>query len=215
MSVVGNAFIGAVGRPSPRSPPGLTFTSGEQDFWEGMHQEIGSGFYLDGFLYLFGEKMEALLDVLPAWSFLVPALSDPMVIGYNAFGTLLVVKDRSDWSPRVGVLDAARVVWWDPPDMDFTGLLGTWIPDRRIPHFTDHAAYDAWRSAGGRRLTVGEMLSMKMPAALGGEFLPENFEITDIIRYYKASGPVYEKTAQAALGRKKPGQGRQSQDSPP
>jgi hypothetical protein len=124
-------------------------------------------------------------------------------VGYNAFGTLLVVKDRTDWSPRLGVLDPTRVVWWDPPDFDFTGLIGTWLPDKRIPHFLDHAPYDAWRAAGGRQLNVGEMLSMKTPAALGGEFVPENFEINGIVRYYQASGPVYAKTISASSGSSK------------
>ena len=160
-----------------------------------MHPEIGSGFYLDGFLYLFGDRLEPLLNCLTAWSFLVPPLPNAMVIGYNAFGTLLVVKDKTDWSPRVGVLDATRVIWWDPPDLDFTGLIATWLPDKRIPHFLDQAPYDAWLKSGGRRLDIGEMLSMKTPASLGGDFTPQNFEINDIVGYYRASGPVYARTA--------------------
>jgi len=124
-----------------------------------------------------------------------------MIVGYNAFGTLLVVKDRTDWDARLGVLDPARVIWWDPPELDFVGLIGTWIPDKRIPHFLDHAPYDAWRSAGGRPLNIGEMLSMKLPAALGGELVPENFEINDIVRYYQVSGPVYARTVKATRGR--------------
>jgi hypothetical protein len=204
MSFVSEKFLGAMGAAAPPAPSGLHFESLVEDLlWKRLHKEIGSGFFLDGFLYLFGEGLQPLLSCLPPWSFLVPTLPRPMIVGYNAFGTLLVVKDHAAVSTRLGVLDPARVVWWDPPDLDFTGLVGTWIPDRRIPHFLDHAPYDAWRAAGGRRLAVGEMLSMKTPAALGGEFVPDNFEITDIVRYYQASGPVYEKTV-AEANRPKP-----------
>jgi hypothetical protein len=199
MSYVSEVFLRALGPASPPARPGLQFGGPfDQLSWETLHEEIGAGFFLDGFLYLFGEGLEPLLACLPPWSFLVPPLPRPMIVGYNAFGTLLVVKDSAGPTVRLGVLDPARVVWWEPPDLDFTGLIGTWIPDRRIPHFLDHAPYEAWRAAGGRRLALGEMLSMKMPAALGGQLVPENFEITDIIRYYQASGPVYEKTVAKA-----------------
>jgi hypothetical protein len=195
MSFVSKKFLGVMGRASPKAKSGLTFESLAEDYcWKRLYKEIGAGFYLDGLVYLFGEGLEPLLACLPAWSFLVPELPRPMIVGYNAFGTLLVVKDHAAVSTRLGVLDPARVVWWDPSDFDFGGLAGTWLPDRRIPHFLDQAPYAAWRAAGGRRLAVGEMLSMKVPVALGGALVPENFEITDVVRYYQASGPVYAKT---------------------
>ncbi len=194
MSFLSEQFLGSLGPAEPPTPPGLRFDSTEQSYWESVHAEIGAGYFLDGFLYLFGDGLEPLLACLPPWSFLVPPLERPMILGYNAYGTLLVIKDRAAINPRVGVLDPARVVWWDPEILDFVGLLGGWLPENRIPHFLEHDAYDAWRAGGGRRLRVGEMLAMKMPAALGGAFTPDNFEIADIVRFYQSSGPVYEKT---------------------
>lgn len=191
---ISERFLDAIGPPSPAAPPGLRFDSTHHSFWETLHAEIGSGWYLDGFLYLFGDGLEPLLSCITSWSFLVPPLERPMVVGYNAFGTLLVLKDRADVNSRIGVLDPARVVWWDTGILDFEGMIGAWLPENRIPHFLDHSAYDAWRARGGRRLGVGEMLSMKTPAALGGAFEPDNFEISDIVLYYRVSGPVYEKT---------------------
>jgi len=199
MSFIGERFLRAVGAPSPRAPPGLRFENeAEQLSWELLHKEIGAGSYLDGFLYLFGEGLDALLACLRPWSFLVPPLPKPMIVGYNAYGTLLVLKDSAQPLVRMGVLDPARVVWWDPGDLDFTGLIGTWIPDRLIPRFLDRGGYDAWLASGGRKLARGEMLSMKTPAALGGAFVPDNFEIADIVRYYQASGPVLAKTVRPA-----------------
>src|SRR4051794_26879387 len=105
MTFMGERFLAAVGAPAPPVPPGLRFDSSEQSFWEEyVHAEIGSGWYLDGFLYLFGEPLEPLLACLAPWSFLVPPLERPMILGYNAFGTLLVLKDRADVNSRIGVL---------------------------------------------------------------------------------------------------------------
>lgn len=206
MSFVGDKFIRSFGKPSPAAKQGVVFgDEGEQRTWTIVQRDTGAGFFLDGFVYLFGEGLDALLPCLDAWSFLLPKLPAPMVVGYNAFGTLLVVKDRRKRLVRLGVLDPARVVWWAPADLDFTGLLGNWLPERSIPHFLEHDAYDAWRAAGGRRLRVGEMLSMKTPAALGGAFEPGNFEIAEIAGYYQASGPVYAKTHAKSKPKPKPG----------
>ena len=206
MSLVGDNFRARMGPPDPAAAPGLRFETSEASFWEMLHEEVGAGFYLDGFLYLFGEGLEPLLPALEAWSFLVPGLPKPMVLGYNAFGSLLVLLDRADVNSRVGVLDPSRVVWWEPGTIAFSNLLGAWLPGARIPHFLDRAPYQAWRAAGGRRLRLGEMLSLKTPAALGGTFEPGNFEIADIGRYYEVSGPIYAKLTakKGSAGAKRP-----------
>src|SRR5262245_24048305 len=121
MSFVSDKFHAGLGRSDAPALSGVRFDSTEQRFWESVNEEIDAGFYIDGFVYLFGEGLEPLLAALPAWSFLAPAPPHPMIVGYNAFGTLLVVKDRTSWNPRLGVLDPARVVWWDPADLDFSG----------------------------------------------------------------------------------------------
>lgn len=198
MSMVGEHFASRFGPPSPAAASGIEFDCFTRHVWKDLHEEIGAGFYLDGFLYLFGEGLAPLGDCLPPWSFLLPRMPAPMVVGYNAFGSLLVLRNRKNSNSTVGVLDPARVIWWDPKMMLFVNLIGAWLPDNAIPYFLDQAPYEAWRRAGGRRLAVGEMLSLKTPAALGGAFEPDNFEIADILSYYRASGPVYEKTVQAA-----------------
>jgi hypothetical protein len=201
VSVLSDAFVAAIGRPEPAAPPGLRFDSSEQEFWESVHAEIGAGFFLGGFLYLFGEGLEELLPCLRHWSFLVPGLERPMVVGYNAFGTLLVVTDRAAIAPRLGVLDPARAVWWAPPALDFFGLMGAFLPQDRIPHFLERGPFEAWRARGGRQLRRGEMLSLVEPAALGGAFVPENFRVTDIGRYYEVSGPVLAEAGRKAKSR--------------
>jgi hypothetical protein len=91
MSAVGEAFVKAFGKPDPATPNGVTFSMpGLQGSWESLHKEIGSGWYRDGFLYLFGEGLDALKPCLEAWSFLVPPCDDRVIIGRNAYGAILV-----------------------------------------------------------------------------------------------------------------------------
>jgi hypothetical protein len=193
VSVVGEQFIAGMGRPNPAAAPGLRFETAERSFWEMIHEEIGAGFYLDGFVYLFGEGLEDLLPALDAWSFIVPSLSRPMILGYNAYGTLLVLLDRADANSRIGVLDVGRAVWWNPGTIAFSNLVGTWLPAGLIPHFLDRAAYVAWRNQGGRRLRIGEMLAPTTPPALGGTFVPSALEVTNLAMYCKVTGPIYER----------------------
>jgi hypothetical protein len=203
-SNLAKAFFKAFGKASPAAPAGLQFVSpGMQRLWLGIYKELGAGWYKDGFLYLFGEGLDALLPCLEAWSFLVPAAKNPLIIGRNAYGALLVTLDSAADNPRIGVVDPTRVAWVSNPNIDLGGLLGAWLPEGLLPHFVDDEPYQAWRRAGGKRLAVNEMLAPETPVALGGTMDPDDLKVTDIITYYQVSGPVFAKAGKTKRGGKK------------
>jgi len=202
-STLAKAFTKAFGKPSPRAEPGLRFVSSSmQSIWESIHEEIGAGWYRNGFLYLFGEGLDELRSCLDSWSFLVPHAKHPLILGRNAYGALLVMPDSAATNPAIGVLDPTRVSWTSPAGMTLGNLLGARLPDGMLPDFTDEAPYQAWRRAGGQRLETNEMLAPKVAVALGGTMDVDNFEVRDIVSYYAVTGPIYRKAGKGGSARK-------------
>src|SRR4051794_29059524 len=112
MSGVGDAFLARLGRPDPAAPNGLHFADAyDQQWWAQIHAEIGSGWYQNRFLYLFGEGLDTLEPCLTAWSFLVPAGVERMIVGRNAYGALLVAENpsRDGYTSLIGLLDPLNV----------------------------------------------------------------------------------------------------------
>ena len=72
MSFLGDAFVSGMGKPDIAMPNGLNFKNlYTKQLWEQVHNEIGSGWFLNRFVYLFGEGLHKLQPCLDAWSFLV------------------------------------------------------------------------------------------------------------------------------------------------
>jgi hypothetical protein len=58
MSVVSDAFVAALGPPEPATHNGLLIPRVFRGLCTSIHSKIGSGWFLDGFLYLFSEGLE-------------------------------------------------------------------------------------------------------------------------------------------------------------
>ena len=133
MSELGDAFIAVIGKPDVTTPPGIRFTDPvDVAVWDQIYAEIGSGWYMNRFLYLFGEGLDTLQPCLEAWSFLLPSGRHWTVVGKNAYGSLLLAEDlmtQGSVSP-IHVLDTLNVRCWTNPNLDFIGLLGYWLPER-------------------------------------------------------------------------------------
>ncbi len=206
-SVLATNFIDGIGRPDPPTPDGLRCRSSAfGELWQDIHAQIGSGWYLNRFLYLFGEGVEKLRPCLDAWSFLVPPNHpDRMILGRNAHGAILVLENGNSPDPSVFVLNPLTLEYWTDPRIGFENLLGRWLPRNEIPFFLDHDLYDAWIAGTGRFLDEDMVLAPKIPLVLGGEMKPENLQTESIISYYETSAPVAEKTlAKLAGGGGKP-----------
>jgi hypothetical protein len=195
MSFVGDKFLKAFGKAEPEAPNGLKFTnSGARQLWDGLHKEIGSGWFRGGFLYLFGEGLEALQPCLDAWSFLVQPHPDRMIIGRNGYGTLLVLENGNTMGAgRVFVLDPYLVTYWGHPSLDLISLIGRWLPNNSLGTFLEDGAYKDWCKANKAALDLEDVLGFKLAKGLGGKVEAANLSLEGIVEYYESTGPIYAK----------------------
>lgn len=188
------SFRRRFGAPDPSAPPGLRFPGrGDQTVWEDLQRQIGAGWFLDGFVYLFGEGLDALSPCLAAWDFLLPPGPQRVVIGRNAYGALLVAEnpDEEGFTCPVGLLDPLHVRYWRHPEVVLMNLVGHWLPDDQVPGFLDSRMYDAWHGTTGDRLELTEALAIKTPLSLGGEITAGNFQIEKLVDYYRSTAEIY------------------------
>jgi hypothetical protein len=85
------------------------------------------------------------------------------------------------------------VRFWTDPNLDFTGLLGYWLPKRKLDDFLDTSLYNAWNHTTGDYLELHEILAIKEPKSLGGKMVASNFQIEDMVAYYQSTAPIYAK----------------------
>ena len=205
-------FTQRFGKPSPAVPSDLRFSGrSNQMAWDMNLREIGSGWFMDRFLYLFGGGLGRLHACLDAWSFLVPPGKERVVIGRNAYGTLLVLEDL-EREQQVYLLDPLRVVYWTDPNLVLAMLFGRWLARAQLPHFFDDELYRLI-VRGGAHLPDDVILAAKKPLALGGDMLPDNFQEEEIVSYYESTAPMYAKAfarmqeggGKASAARTKPG----------
>jgi hypothetical protein len=204
VSSVGEKFVAAFGAPDPATANGLHFSRRiYRDLWEELHGEIGSGWFGDGFLYLFGADLDALRPCLEAWPFLVPPNEDRMILGRNAYGAILVLDNANDVAQRVFILDPFTLTYDSDPNMRLENTIGNWLPNGgwhgrgELPTFLDDRAYQQWRKLHGIddvRLDFDDVLGIKIPRALNGTMAPDNVQLDDIVSYYRTTAPIYAET---------------------
>jgi hypothetical protein len=192
----------ALGPPAPSAPPGLHFKrAGDQAIWSDMHAVIGSGWYWNRFLYLFGEGLETLSVCVQEWSFLVPPGPERMILGRNAYGAMLILENPNDMGPdtRVGILNPLEVSWFIDRSLIFGTLIGRGIPQRALPpSFLDDSVYQEWVRYSGRHLEFDEVLGIKVPLPLGGKMSLDNFQVEKLVNYYRSTAPIYAKALASA-----------------
>jgi len=199
---VANPFRQRFGAPAPPTPTGIRFRDRtNQRIWEKTLRDVGSGWFMDRFLYLFGAGLSGLEACVEAWSFLVPPREDRVILGRNAYGSLLVLEEPEE-AQRVYVLDPIRVVYWTDPNLDLLGLIGRWLPKDLVPHFLDDELYRSL-VRGGAWLPDDAILAPITPIGLGGEVVSSNFQEEQIVDYYRTTAPIYAK-AFARGGKKAP-----------
>jgi hypothetical protein len=188
MSAVGEAFISAFGKPDPAAGNGIAFFQ-----WKSLYPEIGAGWFKTGFLYLFGEGMEAWKPCLDAWSFVVPACEDRIIVGRNAYGAMLVLDHgMTPEKEQLYVLDPFTVTYETRPNLLFRNLIGRWLPRGELPGFLDDHAYKQWRVAhDADRLDLDDVLGIKVPKGLGGKLTADNLQLDGMVDYYQTTAPIY------------------------
>ncbi len=198
MTPLARHFRRGMGRPDPATQNAIHFEApGASLFWETVSPDLGAGWFLDRFVYLFGPGLERLHRCLKAWSFLVPPdHPDRMVLGYNIHGAILVLEDANTPLPKVCILEPFRIAYWTHEQLGFENLLARWLPDRELPDFLDTEAYTLWRESSGQYLAEDMILAPKLPKELGGFRMPKNFQVENLFDFYERTGREY-----AALAR--------------
>ena len=124
--------------------------------WQERHARTGAGWFLGRFFFLLGEGLERLTPCLEAWSFLLPPAEERRILGYNAYGTLLVMDDEEQDGlvATVRMVDPLNVIVWSDPECVYTTLLNHWLADRALPNFFDTSVYLEWLEGAGRFLAT-------------------------------------------------------------
>jgi hypothetical protein len=197
-------FTKAMGRPDPSAPSGLHFTGVyDERMWANVGEKIGAGFFRDRFLYLFGEGLEPLNECLKAWSFLVPANNDRLIVGRNAYGAIAYVDNTNGAKPRLYIVDPLNVALVSEPDLDLWRFIARFLPLNLLPAFTDDLLYREWLNTTQLGLSLDLALAIKLPLTLGGELELDNFSVEGIVEYYQTTAPIYAKGL-AEMQKKKP-----------
>jgi hypothetical protein len=197
MTPLAEQFIRGLGRPAPATRNAIHF---QEEFvnmlWESVAPDVGAGWFLDRFVYLFGPGLERLHRCLDAWPALVPPNHpDRMVLGYNVHGAILVLENGNSAVPQVYLLEPYVGAYWTHEDIAFENLLGMWLPERRLPYFLDTGVYEAWRGLTDRYLPEDTILAPKVPRDLGGERTLENFQVEDLFEFHESAGAIHAKAA--------------------
>src|SRR5262249_25645041 len=153
------------------------------------HAEIGSGWFKDRFVYLFGEGLDELAPCLKAWSFLIgKSAGDRMILGHNAHGAILILEDANGHDQTVRVLDPVRVQYQLHSNLNLANLIGHALPKGEIGGFLDDDLYAEWVRAKKDYLPDGFILAPRTPKGLGGERHLDNFQVEEMVSYYKTTG---------------------------
>jgi hypothetical protein len=193
MSDVTMAFIEGLGRPIPRLENGLHFNDPlKQALWEQVYAEIGAGWFLDRFVYLFGPGLERLQPCLEAWSFAItPGHPDRMILGRNAYGALLVMEHEGPVDETVSLLDPLTGQYWTDERIGLMNLFGAWLPRGLIPGFLDdRGPHSTWVQAHGP-LGDDEVLAPIKPLSRGGPLAAENLERREITAYHRMAAAAF------------------------
>jgi hypothetical protein len=189
-------FQKRMGKPSPKAKPMDVSCDGGAEFTMEMYlEEVGAGWFLDRFIYLFGDRVSELEPALHAWEFLTGKLPNARVLGQTATGALVFTPNLLKM--RVAILDPWRVAYIASSQYDLGGLLGWVLPDAHWPELVDTDLYREFRKATRMRVEVGEMLAPKVALPLGGTATLDNVQLLPLVEYYAATAVPYARVAQA------------------
>ncbi|MBC6993259.1 hypothetical protein QWY85_13580 [Neolewinella lacunae] len=189
------AFKQKFGSPNPAATPIHFSATWAQGLWQYFVDQAGAGYFLHGFVYLFGAEANDLNPLLAHWHFLFETEVERMVIGRNAYGALLVLEnpDQDATRGKVGLLDPLTVSYFTDPNLTFVSLQARWLPLDLLPRFLDDSVYRTWRTTDPATLAFDQLLAIKQPLSLGGKMDLENFQVENIFDYYRSTGEVYAK----------------------
>lgn len=209
MTEVGKVFKETLGKPNPKTETALIFKNLAYSYiWKELSKELGAGWFLNKYIYLFGPAIKKLNRAIEAWDFLMPDdTKDRMVIGFTAFGSILIVENgnskKVDKPIRVGLLDPFLIRYFRNPNLDFIGLMGYWFPHRELSNVFDGKVenfYQQFFSKNNDRKSDFQIFGILKAPVFGGELSVSNFQLMDIVKYFEyVTAPPYKKAYSAYL----------------
>ncbi|MCI5058432.1 MAG: hypothetical protein MRY83_20135 [Flavobacteriales bacterium] len=199
MTKVGETFASKFGSASPSVKIDFKFGNTSDITWNVVSKEIGAGWFLNQYFYLFGPGLADLNKCIDHWNFLFEDEKERKVFGRNAYGALLIVEEPSTKGNigSVGVLNPIDVSYFKDPNLVFMNFLGYWFPKMIIPNLYLPMVYEAWHKTTGDYLDINEILAIKTPISLGGSIDDaNNFQIENIYNYYETTGKIYKEAFQ-------------------
>lgn len=196
MSVAASAFLSGLGSVELAQAHRMQFTEPfDQMLWNSIYQEIGAGFYKNRFYQLFSAELSAYDDLLKLWHFALPYGSTFKVIGRNAYGALLLLEnvETKGTAAPVRLLNPIVPAYWGDDHCVLMNCIGHWLPQQKIPGFSDSVFYNAYYKVVQKYLDQDEILAIKIPLALGGNIQADNFQPENIFDYYRSAASIYEK----------------------
>lgn len=194
MSAASSSFLSSLGPAESTQAHRLHFTgSFDNMVWDSVYQDIGAGWFRDRFYQLFCADLEPYDALLEMWRFALPSGRQYKVIGRNAHGALLLIEDmqRRGTEAPIRLLSPLRPSFWGDDHCVFMNCIGHWLPQHKIPGFSDSRIYDQFLSASRTRLDPDEILAVKTPLSLGGTMTAENFQVENIFAYYRTTAAIY------------------------
>jgi hypothetical protein len=203
MSYATNKFLKVYGRAKPKAKDGLHLPPAWAMWWSRLKKEISPGWYKDRFLYLFGEGLDDYKRCLDAWSFLLPNDVERIILGRNAYGSLLILEDpTNEMGGQIGVLETLTVQYTTRSDWLLSGLLVGLLVNGELDIFVDDSVYSEWRQGAKKTkspfLPDDVILGIQTPLPLDGTMTLSNFRARPIVEYYEATADVYRDAYRSA-----------------
>jgi len=206
MSGVGDLFTKRFGPPSPAVSSRVSFPSGSslEATWEFI-SDVEAGWYMNRFLYLFGDDLNPLKACLEAWEFLAGKPSgERMILGRNAYGAIVFMDDaEKSANAAVKILDPLSVTVWEEPDSSLIRFLGGALPQNRTRRFLDDSVYKEHLAKTSLYLELDLVLGINTPIGLGGKMSLDNFHVENLLKYYEGTAPIYKKALAGGSSSKK------------
>lgn len=141
-------FVQAYGGPSTPAPTHLSIKeAADQQDWEAVYATIGGGWFRNGFLYLFGERLQELDALLEPMAHLWPQGQPELsIFGKNAYGDLLIVEAFSErgFEAPVVLFEAEKKLLHRNPAWNFLTVIGEQLPSMEFAFFLQQDHWYTW-----------------------------------------------------------------------
>ncbi len=156
-------FTKAFGQPATPAPTHIELEDpNAQKEWAFLYGISGAGWYKNGFVFLFGDRLLDLHPTLDQLADLWPDNSTPRtLIGKNAYGDLLVAENlrEAGFDAPVMLVHAAERQLYFEPDWTFLKAIGELLPSMDFAFFLKQDRWFAWLETEQPKPTLEECIT--------------------------------------------------------